>query len=48
VALEAATFRFISDPNAAFAAMMAGDVDAFPASPRPKPWPSSTQTRGST
>jgi peptide/nickel transport system substrate-binding protein len=30
VALEAATFRFISDPNAAFAAMMAGDVDAFP------------------
>ena len=30
VALEAATFRFITDPNAAFAAMMAGDVDAFP------------------
>ncbi|MEM7720840.1 MAG: ABC transporter substrate-binding protein [Pseudomonadota bacterium] len=30
VALEAATFRFISDPNAQFAAMMAGDVDAFP------------------
>ena len=30
VALEAATFKFISDPNAAFAALMAGDVDAFP------------------
>ncbi|PWK59286.1 ABC transporter substrate-binding protein [Roseicyclus mahoneyensis] len=30
VALEAVTFRFITDPNAAFAAMMAGDVDAFP------------------
>ncbi|MDG3041816.1 ABC transporter substrate-binding protein [Roseicyclus marinus] len=30
VALETATFRFITDPNAAFAAMMAGDVDAFP------------------
>jgi len=29
-ALDAATFRFISDPNAQFAAMMAGDVDAFP------------------
>ncbi|WP_333827615.1 ABC transporter substrate-binding protein [Pararhodobacter sp.] len=29
-ALERATFRFISDPSAAFAAMMAGDVDAFP------------------
>lgn len=29
-ALEAATFRFISDPNAGFSAMMAGDVDAFP------------------
>lgn len=27
--LERATFRFISDPSAAFAAMMAGDVDAF-------------------
>ncbi len=36
VALEAATFRFISDPNAAFAAMMAGDVDAFPNSPAPE------------
>ncbi|MBS8227609.1 ABC transporter substrate-binding protein [Vannielia litorea] len=29
-ALATATFKFISDPNAAFAAMMAGDVDAFP------------------
>ncbi|MEL6206396.1 MAG: ABC transporter substrate-binding protein [Pseudomonadota bacterium] len=30
VALESATFKFISDPNAGFAALMAGDVDAFP------------------
>ena len=36
VALEAATFRFISDPNAAFASMMAGDVDAFPIFPAPE------------
>lgn len=36
VALEAASFRFISDPNAAFAAMMAGDVDAFPNFPAPE------------
>ncbi|MGY6411657.1 MAG: ABC transporter substrate-binding protein [Alkalilacustris sp.] len=36
VALERATFRFISDPNAAFAAMMAGDVDAFPGFPAPE------------
>jgi peptide/nickel transport system substrate-binding protein len=36
VALTAATFRFISDPNAAFAAMMAGDVDAFPNFPAPE------------
>jgi len=36
VALEAATFRFITDPNAAFAAMMAGDVDAFPNFPAPE------------
>ena len=34
VALEAATFQFISDPNAAFAALMSGDVDAFPNFPR--------------
>ncbi|MGY6632866.1 MAG: ABC transporter substrate-binding protein [Alkalilacustris sp.] len=36
VALERATFRFIPDPNAAFAAMMAGDVDAFPNFPAPE------------
>ena len=32
-ALERVTFRFISDPTAAFAAMMAGDLDAFPVFP---------------
>ncbi|MFN6952014.1 MAG: ABC transporter substrate-binding protein [Albidovulum sp.] len=36
VALSRATFRFISDPTAAFAAMMAGDVDAFPNYPAPE------------
>ena len=36
VALEAASFRFISDPNATFAALMAGDVDAFPNFPAPE------------
>ncbi|MEM9247488.1 MAG: ABC transporter substrate-binding protein [Pseudomonadota bacterium] len=36
VALEAATFKFISDPNAAYAAMLAGDVDAFPNFPAPE------------
>ncbi|MBL4628076.1 MAG: ABC transporter substrate-binding protein [Roseicyclus sp.] len=35
-ALTEATFRFISDPTAAFAAMMAGDVDAFPVFPAPE------------
>jgi peptide/nickel transport system substrate-binding protein len=35
-ALQTATFRFISDPTAAFAAMMAGDVDAFPNFPAPE------------
>ncbi|MEM7488043.1 MAG: ABC transporter substrate-binding protein [Pseudomonadota bacterium] len=35
-ALERATFRFISDPNAAFAAMMAGDLDAYPNFPAPE------------
>ncbi|MDU8943034.1 ABC transporter substrate-binding protein [Ovoidimarina sediminis] len=35
-ALEAATFKFISDPTAAFAAMMAGDIDAFPGYPAPE------------
>ena len=36
VALERATFKFISDPTAAFAAVMAGDVDAFPVFPAPE------------
>ena len=36
VALESAVFKFISDPTAAFAAMMAGDIDAFPAYPAPE------------
>lgn len=35
-ALSSATFRFISDPTAAFAAMMAEDVDAFPIYPAPE------------
>ncbi|AMY70357.1 ABC transporter substrate-binding protein [Frigidibacter mobilis] len=35
-ALTRATFRFISDPTAAFAAMMAGDIDAFPNFPAPE------------
>ena len=35
-ALKTATFRFIADPTAAFAAMMAGDVDAFPIYPAPE------------
>jgi peptide/nickel transport system substrate-binding protein len=35
-ALQTVTFRFISDPTAAFAAMMAGDVDAFPNFPAPE------------
>lgn len=34
--LERATFRFISDPTAAFAAMMAEDVDTFPVFPAPE------------
>lgn len=32
-ALDGATFKFISDPTAAFAAMMAEDIDAFPGFP---------------
>ena len=36
VALERAVFLFISDPNAAFAAMMAEDIDAFPGFPAPE------------
>ncbi|TFL17639.1 ABC transporter substrate-binding protein [Jannaschia formosa] len=35
-ALTEATFKFISDPNAAFAAMMAGDLDAFTNFPAPE------------
>jgi len=35
-ALEQVTFRFISDPTAAFAAVMAGDVDVFPRFPAPE------------
>ncbi|MBB1497081.1 ABC transporter substrate-binding protein [Paracoccus sp. MC1862] len=38
-ALRSATFRFIPDPTAAFAAMMAGDVDAFPIYPAPETLP---------
>ena len=38
-ALASATFKFISDPNAAFAAMMAEDVDAFPNFPAPETLP---------
>jgi peptide/nickel transport system substrate-binding protein len=36
VALEGATFRFIADPTAAYAALQAGDVDAFPNFPSPE------------
>ena len=39
VALEKAIFKFISDPTAAFAAMMAGDIDAFPVYPAPENLP---------
>lgn len=35
-ALSQAIFRFISDPTAAYAALMAGDVDAFPNYPAPE------------
>jgi peptide/nickel transport system substrate-binding protein len=35
-AIARATFRFIADPNAAYAAMMAGDIDAFPNFPAPE------------
>ncbi|MFO1210808.1 MAG: ABC transporter substrate-binding protein [Amaricoccus sp.] len=34
--LDKVTFKFISDPTAAFAAMMAGDIDAFPNFPAPE------------
>ncbi len=36
VKLTSATFRFISDPSAATAAVMAGDLDAFPLFPSPE------------
>ncbi|MDJ1159144.1 ABC transporter substrate-binding protein [Chelatococcus sp. SYSU_G07232] len=35
-ALDKATFKIIGDPTAAFAALMAGDVDAFPIYPAPE------------
>ena len=38
-ALENATFKFISDPTAAFAAMMAEDIDAFSGFPAPENLP---------
>ncbi len=38
-ALETATFRFISDPTAAFAAMMAEDLDVFSGFPAPENLP---------
>ena len=38
-ALETATFRFISDPTAAFAAIMAEDVDVFVGFPAPENLP---------
>ncbi|MFT3972023.1 MAG: ABC transporter substrate-binding protein [Amaricoccus sp.] len=34
--LDKATFKFISDPSAAYAAMMSGDLDAFPNYPAPE------------
>lgn len=34
--LDSATFKFVSDPNAAFAAMMAEDLDAFYSYPAPE------------
>ncbi len=36
VALDSATFRFIADPTAAFAALQAGDVDVYPNYPAPE------------
>jgi peptide/nickel transport system substrate-binding protein len=38
-ALEAATFKFISEPTAAFAALMAEDIDYFPGFPAPENLP---------
>ncbi len=37
--LKSATFKFISDPTAAFAAMMAEDIDAFSGFPAPENLP---------
>ncbi len=37
--LDKATFKIIADPSAAFAAMMAGDVDGFPIFPAPENLP---------
>ena len=37
--LDRATFKFISDPTAALAALMAGDVDGFPIWPSPETVP---------
>lgn len=37
--LDKVTFKFISDPNAAFAAVMAGDVDSFMPFPAPENLP---------
>ncbi|MER2507321.1 MAG: ABC transporter substrate-binding protein [Amaricoccus sp.] len=34
--LDKVTFKFISDPTAAYAAMMAGDLDAYPVFPAPE------------
>ncbi|MGR3723914.1 ABC transporter substrate-binding protein [Abyssibius alkaniclasticus] len=34
--LESATIKYISDPSAAYAALMAGDIDAFPVFPAPE------------
>ena len=38
-ALREAVFHFIGDPSAAFAAMMSGDLDAFPNYPAPETLP---------
>ena len=37
--LETVTIKYISDPTAAFAAVMSGDVDAFPTFPAPENLP---------
>jgi peptide/nickel transport system substrate-binding protein len=39
VRLDKVTFKFIGDPTAGFAAMMAGDIDAFPYFPAPETLP---------